>query len=163
LAGERYLYYYHVEHGLDVACLRYANVYGERQNPHGEAGVVAIFLSRLLAGRECTIHGDGGQTRDYVHVSDVARANRAVLGAEGFHTFNVGTGLETSVSSLYEALAAAVGSEAPPVHGPAKPGEQRRSAVDPSRLLTAYDLPRPLDLEAGLSSTAAWFHSQPTP
>ena len=80
LAVERYLYYYHVAYDLDVCCLRYANVYGQRQNPHGEAGVVAIFLDRLLAGQAPTINGDGLQTRDYIHVSDVVRANRAAVG-----------------------------------------------------------------------------------
>src|SRR6185503_17582155 len=102
LAFERYLFFYHVTYGLDVACLRYANVYGERQNPHGEAGVVAIFLNRLLAGRVPTINGDGGQTRDYVHVSDVVRANLAAGGLPGFHIYNVGTGIETDVNELYQ-------------------------------------------------------------
>ena len=157
LAGERYLDYYHLELGIDVACLRFANVYGERQSPHGEAGVVAIFLERLLSGRPCTIHGDGLQTRDYVHVSDVARATVACLGRPGFRVYNVGTGVETSVVDLYRALAAAAGSDEPPRHGPAKPGEQRRSSVDPSRLLSELGLPRPLALTDGLARTTAWF------
>ncbi|MEZ5333394.1 MAG: NAD-dependent epimerase/dehydratase family protein [Thermoanaerobaculia bacterium] len=157
LAGERYLYYFHVEHGLDVTCLRYANVYGERQNPHGEAGVVAIFLQRLLAGEECTIHGDGEQTRDYVHVSDVARANVAALGRPGFRVYNVGTGVETSVNALYDGIARAAGIEREAVHGPAKPGEQRRSCVDASRIRGELGLPDPLALDEGLARTAAWF------
>ena len=85
LAVERYLFVYHVAYGLDATCLRYANVYGERQNPHGEAGVVAIFMNRLLAGRVPTINGPGLQTRDYTHVSDVVRANLAALGRPGFN------------------------------------------------------------------------------
>src|SRR3954452_8099812 len=85
LSFERYLSYSHVAYGLDATCLRYANVYGERQNPHGEAGVVAIFLNRLLAGQRPTINGDGLQTRDYVHVSDVVKANLAAAGLPGFH------------------------------------------------------------------------------
>ena len=97
LSFERYLFYFHVAYGLDATCLRYANVYGERQNPHGEAGVVAIFLSRLLAGQAPTINGEGLQTRDYVHVSDVVRANLLAAGKPGFHIYNVGTGVETSV------------------------------------------------------------------
>jgi UDP-glucose 4-epimerase len=161
LAGERYLYYYHHEHGFDVCCLRYANVYGERQNPHGEAGVVAIFLDRLLAGEPVTVNGDGLQTRDYVHVSDVVRANLAAAhggnGGGGFAVYNVGTGIETSVVDLYRELAAALGSDLPPRHGPAKPGEQRRSSIDASRLRRDLGLAEPLPLGEGLQRTARWF------
>ena len=157
LAGERYLYYFHVEHGLDVTCLRYANVYGERQNPHGEAGVVAIFLKRLLAGETCLINGDGLQTRDYIHVSDVARANVASVGRGGFHILNIGTGVETNVLDLYQALADALGADRPAELAPAKPGEQRRSSIDASAARRALELPDPLKLEAGLARTAHWF------
>ncbi len=160
LAGERYLYYFHREHGLDAVCLRYANVYGERQNPHGEAGVVAIFLDRLLAGEACTIHGDGLQTRDFVHVADVVRANLAVAGRPGFAIYNVGTGVETDVVELYRRIAAAVGADAEPVHGPAQPGEQRRSCVDPARLLADCALPPPAPLAEGLTATARWFRER---
>lgn len=160
LAGERYLYYFHVEHGLDVTCLRYANVYGERQNPHGEAGVVAIFLSRLLDGEPCTIHGDGLQTRDYVHVSDVVRANLAAIDRTGFHVYNVGTGIETDVVALHRELASAVGSDAAPDHGPAKPGEQRRSVIDASAARRDLALPEPISLADGVARTAAWFRQQ---
>jgi UDP-glucose 4-epimerase len=162
LACERYLYYFHREHGVDVTCLRYANVYGERQNPHGEAGVVAIFLDRLLAGNACTINGDGRQTRDYVHVSDVVRANLAALGRPGFHTYNVGTGVETTVLDLYGELARVVDSSLEPRHGPAKPGEQRRSVVDATRLRSELGWSEPLTLAAGLERTARWFANRPT-
>lgn len=161
LAGERYLYYYHHEHGFDVTCLRYANVYGERQNPHGEAGVVAIFLNRLLAGEPVTINGDGLQTRDYVHVSDVVRANLAAAGGQGgepgFRVYNVGTGVETNVVELYEGLAAAVGSDQRAEHGPAKSGEQRRSSVDASRLHRDLEVPEPISLAEGFRRTGRWF------
>ncbi|HEX2254484.1 MAG TPA: NAD-dependent epimerase/dehydratase family protein [Thermoanaerobaculia bacterium] len=165
LAVERYLDFFHREHGLDAVCLRYANVYGERQNPHGEAGVVAIFLDRLLAGEAPTIHGDGLQTRDYVHVSDVVRANLAAArqggggGASvpGFRIYNVGTGVETTVVELYRHLAAAVGSDLVASHGPGKPGEQRRSSVDPSLGRRELGLPEPLGLAEGLARTARWF------
>jgi len=160
LAVERYLYAYHVTHGLDAACLRLANVYGERQSPHGEAGVVAIFLDRLLAGEPPTIDGDGRQTRDYVHVSDVVAAHLALLGQPGFHVYNVGTGVETSVVDLYRELARAVGSGLPPRHGPAKPGEQQRSSVDAARIRRDFALPAPLPLAAGLDRTAAWFRAR---
>lgn len=165
LAVERYLFYYHREQGFDAACLRYANVYGERQNPHGEAGVVAIFLDRLLAGGPATINGDGLQTRDYVHVSDVVRANLAAArGAPGgdprFRVYNVGTGVETSVLELYRRIAEALGLDRPAEHGPAKPGEQRRSSVDPSRARSDLGLPEPLPLADGLARTAAWFRDR---
>jgi UDP-glucose 4-epimerase len=170
LAVERYLYCFHREHGLDAVCLRYANVYGERQSPHGEAGVVAIFLDRLLSGEAPTIHGDGLQTRDYVHVSDVVRANLAAAGTEmagavtpeagggaGFRIYNVGTGIETTVVELYRHLAAALGSDLVARHGPAKPGEQRRSSVDPARGRRELGLPEPMAMAEGLARTARWF------
>ena len=165
LAVERYLYYYAVEKGLGSVALRYANVYGERQNPHGEAGVVAIFLHKLLAGETPTIHGDGLQTRDYVHVSDVARANLAAAemdlapreGSPPFRVFNVGTGVEATVVDVYRHLAAALGVEREAEHGPAKAGEQRRSAVDSAKIREELGLPEPVGLERGLRWTAEWF------
>lgn len=157
LAVERYLYYYHHEYGLDVTCLRYANVYGERQNPFGEAGVVAIFLHKLLAGETPTINGDGLQTRDYVHVGDVVAANLAALGQGGFRIYNVGTGRETSVVEIYGHLTAALGFDRPAEHGPGKPGEQRRSVIDPSRIQAELNVDTPRDLAAGLGDTARWF------
>src|SRR5688572_7626828 len=162
LSFERYLFYFHVAYGLNATCLRYANVYGERQNPHGEAGVVAIFLSRLLAGQNATINGEGLQTRDYTHVSDVVRANVAVLGRPGFHVYNVGTGVETSVVDLYNEIARALETDRPASHGPAKQGEQQRSVVDAGRLRKDFGLPEPLDLSQGLARTAAWFKERHT-
>ncbi len=160
LAVERYLFYYHTAYGLDVGCMRYANVYGERQNPHGEAGVVAIFLNRLLSGEVPTINGDGLQTRDYVHVSDVVKANLAAVGHEGFRTYNVGTGIESSVVDLYQALTGALGLDVEANHGPAAAGEQRRSSIDPSRLHTELDVQTPLALSEGFQRTAAWFEAR---
>lgn len=160
LAFERYLFFYHVTYGLDATCLRYANVYGERQNAHGEAGVVAIFLDRLFAGRGAVINGSGLQTRDYVHVSDVVRANLAAAGRPGFRIYNVGTGAETSVVDLYRELARAVGSSLAAHHGPAKPGEQQRSCVDAGLIRRELGLPAPLPLRDGLARTAAWFRER---
>lgn len=157
LAGERYLFYFHSQYGLNVCCMRYANVYGERQNPHGEAGVVAIFLKKLLAGEVCRINGDGLQTRDYIHVSDVVRANLAAFGQSGFRTYNVGTGIETNVVELYGLLASAVGSELEATHGPGMPGEQRRSSIDSALLRRELEVPDPLTLAEGLALTSAWF------
>jgi UDP-glucose 4-epimerase len=160
LSFEHYLFYYHVTYGLNATCLRYANVYGERQNPHGEAGVVAIFLNRLLAGQVPTINGPGLQTRDYVHVSDVVRANLAAAGRPGFHIYNVGTGIETSVVDLYKEIARAVGTDVQATHGPAKPGEQQRSVVDAGLGRRELGLPEPLPLREGIGRTAAWFRER---
>ncbi|NOZ94062.1 MAG: NAD-dependent epimerase/dehydratase family protein [Acidobacteria bacterium] len=157
LASERYLYYYHHEYGLDATCLRYANVYGPRQNPHGEAGVVAIFLDRLLSGRQPTIHGDGLQTRDYVYVGDVVAANRAAVGLEGYRTFNVGTGVETDVNELYEAIRKALGSPVDAVHGPGMPGEQRRSCISAAKIARELGVEIATPLAEGIQETADWF------
>jgi UDP-glucose 4-epimerase len=160
VAGELYLGVFRQAHGLKVASLRYGNVYGPRQDPHGEAGVVAIFCGRLLEGRPCTINGDGGQTRDYVYVDDVARAN--LLAAErGFDgALNVGTGVETDVNRLYALLARAAGVSAPPQHGPGKPGEQRRSCLDASEAARALGWRPEVGLAEGLARTLAWFRGR---
>jgi len=157
LAVERYLWFYHVEYGLDVTALRYANVYGPRQNPHGEAGVVAIFLDRLLAGVQPVINGDGLQTRDYVYVGDIARANLAALGTTGYRVYNVGTGIETDVVTLYRSLADAVGVSGPPRHGEAKAGEQRRSSICAARLRMELGVTVDTALAQGVPATASWF------
>lgn len=135
-AVELYLAYYARVHGLDYVALRFANVFGPRQDPHGEAGVVAIFCQRMLAGQPLTVFGDGGQTRDYVYVGDVARANllaaSAALppaGALDARSYNVGTTTETSVLALASTLMEATGVRVPIEHAPARPGEQRRSAI----------------------------------
>ncbi|MEM6456674.1 MAG: NAD-dependent epimerase/dehydratase family protein [Acidobacteriota bacterium] len=161
LAVERYLYVYHQTYGLDAISLRYANVYGARQNPHGEAGVIAIFLDRLLNGESPRINGDGLQTRDYVHVADVVTANRAALNRTGHHVYNVGTGRETSVMQLCESLRQGLGGTVPePIFGPGKAGEQRRSCVDPRRGQRDLQLPDPLDLTDGLARTIDWFRTR---
>jgi len=157
---ERYLYYFHVQYGLHACALRYANVYGPRQNPHGEAGVVAIFLDRLLSDREVVINGDGRQTRDYVFVGDVVAANQAVLGRQGFHIYNVGTSRETDVVELYTHLAKAVGVNRAASHGPAKAGEQVRSVITSSLLAREIGIEPKVRLEDGLRETTDWFASR---
>jgi UDP-glucose 4-epimerase len=158
LAGERYLHFYNVQYGLSYAVLRYANVYGPRQDPHGEAGVVAIFCANLLAGKTSTINGTGEQTRDYVYVGDVARANVLALENEvPSGAYNVGTAVETSVNRLYELLLEASGKELPPEHGPAKPGEQLRSSVDPMKAGRILGWRPEVDLSAGLRETLRYF------
>ncbi|MGH9156890.1 MAG: NAD-dependent epimerase/dehydratase family protein [Acidimicrobiales bacterium] len=131
-AGD-YLIAYRELHQLECTLLALANVYGPRQDPHGEAGVVAIFAGRLLGGQPCTIFGDGEQTRDFVYVDDVVDA--FVRGAErgGGLVLNVGTGVEVSVNLLYDTMAAAAGVTEPATYAPPRPGELARSALDPGR------------------------------
>ncbi len=161
-ASELYLRVYQAAHGIPFAALRYANVYGPRQDPHGEAGVVAIFSGRLLERKPCTIYGDGTQTRDYVYVGDVARAN--LLAAEkGFAgALNVGTGVETDVNDLYARLARAADVDVAPVHGPAKPGEQKRSCIDPSAARAALGWAPEVQLDEGLLRTLRFFQAKPS-
>ncbi|MDP9425072.1 MAG: SDR family oxidoreductase [Actinomycetota bacterium] len=158
LAGERYLHYYRAQHGLPYAALRYANVYGPRQDPHGEAGVVAIFSGNLAEGQPSTIFGTGEQTRDYVYVGDVARAN--VLALEGDApdgAYNTGTGIETSVTELYERMRRLSGRDVAAERGPAKPGEQSRSSVDPTKAARELGWKPETDLASGLERTLRFF------
>lgn len=157
LASERYLYFYHSEYGLDATCLRYANVYGPRQNPHGEAGVVAIFSRKLLDGDTAVINGDGLQTRDYVYVDDVVRANIATLGRPGFAVYNVGTGAETDVNTLFDHIAEAADFDGAPTHGPAAAGEQRRSCISSERLLEELSVAIDTPISQAIPITVDWF------
>jgi UDP-glucose 4-epimerase len=164
LSSEYYLAYYARIHGLETVALRFANVYGPRQNPHGEAGVVAIFCSRLLEGRPLTVFGDGRQTRDYVFVKDVARAHVAAAavalppaGRLDARAFNIGTGIETSVTDLAAALATAAGRPASLEHAPARPGEQLRSSVVAGKAAALLGWQPQVSLVDGLRETVAWF------
>ena len=160
-AGTDYLETYRALHGLESVSLALANVYGPRQDPHGEAGVVAIFAGKLLGGEPCTIFGDGDQTRDYVYVDDVVEA--FVSGAEkGSGLVNIGTGVETSVNDLFGAMARAVGKGAVPAYAPARAGELDRSALNPSHAATEIGwIPR-VDLEAGAARVLAWWSENHT-
>ncbi len=160
LATEQYLFYYHAVFGLDAVCLRYANVYGPRQNPEGEAGVVAIFANRLLRGAEPVINGDGKQTRDYVFVADVVRANMLASHQKGFQVFNVGTGREADVNQLFRVIRSASGSTCPERHGEAKKGEQRRSVLDHARLTAVTGWTPAVALEQGLETTVEYFRTK---
>jgi len=157
LATEAYLFFYKVQYGVDYVALRYANVYGPRQDPHGEAGVVAIFCGRMLGSMPSTIFGDGEQTRDYIFVGDVARANVAALGAKASDAFNIGTGVETSVNQLYRSLASAAGLKTPPSYAPARPGEQRRSVISPARAGQVLGWRPEVTLDDGLERTFKFF------
>ena len=157
LAVEKYLFYYHKIHGVQYTSLRYANVYGPRQNAYGEAGVVAIFTHKLLAGGQPIINGDGKQTRDYVYVGDVVKANMLALNCDTPAIFNVGTGVETDVNGLFAMLRDLAGSASEGKHGPAKKGEQRRSVIDSSSLLNTFGWKPAVTLEEGLRRTVKYF------
>ncbi|MFN2566772.1 MAG: NAD-dependent epimerase/dehydratase family protein [Gemmatimonadaceae bacterium] len=164
LSVEHYLAYYGRVHGLDSVVLRFGNVYGPRQDPHGEAGVVAIFCGRLLDGRPLTVFGDGRQTRDYIYVGDVAdafvTAAAATLSAPerlDARAFNVGTGVETSVIELAEMLRRAAGGQAPIEFAPKRPGELARSVLAPEKAAEQLGWRAVMPLERGLAETYAWF------
>lgn len=154
--GEMYLDYYHDVHGMKTTALRYSNVYGPRQNPFGEAGVIAIFIEKMLHNREYVINGDGSHTRDYVHVSDVAQANLLVTesGIEG--VYNVSTGLETSVNDIVSLLGASIESHSIRINGPEKPGDLKRNVCSPEAL-RKHGWDWSIDLQHGIKETVDWF------
>jgi UDP-glucose 4-epimerase len=163
LSIEKYLHYYRVVHGFRVQVLRYANVYGPRQNGLGEAGVVAIFAEAILGGRTPKIRGDGEQTRDYVFVADVVETAARALAGERDGTWNVGTGVETSVRRLFELLARALDYRGTPEHVPPVPGEQRRSVLDGSAAREELGVPPWTTVERGLERTAEAFRRERIP
>ena len=153
-----YLVAYRSLHGLEFTALALANVYGPRQDPHGEAGVVAIFAGRLLAGEPCTVFGDGLQTRDFVYVDDVVDAFVRAADRGSGVLCNIGTAVETSVLHLYEVMAAAAGRpDAAPVHAPARPGELARSALDPARARIHLGWAPWTTLEEGTAAVLRYF------
>lgn len=158
--GEHYLYFYNVEYRIPYVALRYANIYGPRQDPHGEAGVVAIFTLRLLAGEQPIINGDGKQTRDYVFVGDVARANLTALQTDYIGPINIGTGSETDVNQLFGYLRQLTGVPAPEMHGPAKSGEQRRSVLAWGRARQLLGWQPEMNIEEGLRRTVEYFRTR---
>jgi UDP-glucose 4-epimerase len=152
-----YLHVYRELHALEFTSLAMANIYGPRQDPHGEAGVVAIFAGLLLEGTQCTIFGDGNQTRDFVYVDDAVDAFvRAADRGSGL-LCNIGTGVETSVNELYQAMAAAAGVTEPAVHGQARPGELARSCLDPGRARMHLGWEPWTDLSGGVTDVLAYF------
>jgi UDP-glucose 4-epimerase len=157
---ELYLHFYRVQYGLEYTALRYSNVYGPRQDPHGEAGVVAIFCTRLLRGQTAVINGDGEQTRDYVYVGDVVRANvEALTRGEGMG-INVGTGFETDVNTLFRTLRDLSGSRQEEIHGPAMAGEQKRSVIENRLAFDELGWYPNVSLDDGLALTLAYFREK---
>lgn len=160
LCGEHYLSYFQRTSGIQVVSLRYANVYGPRQDPEGEAGVISIFLQKMLNNEQPIINGNGRQTRDFIFVDDVAEANLAAMGQDSSGVYNVGTGVETSINELFRILAGLTGSTCKEVHGPAKPGEQTRSVIDPARMRQELNWEPKVDLSEGLKRTVAYFREK---
>jgi UDP-glucose 4-epimerase len=160
LASEKYLHFYQVQYGLTYVAFRYGNVYGPRQNPHGEAGVIAIFAEKFLRGEQPSITGDGRQTRDYVYIGDVTEANLAAAASDYSGPLNIGMGREVDVVTLFHVLREACGSRVPDKHVPARPGEQRRSSVDPSRAAEVLGWRPKTSLEEGIRRTVEYFRGR---
>jgi UDP-glucose 4-epimerase len=160
LSIEKYLFFYKNEYGLNYTILRYANVYGPRQNPFGEAGVVAIFTSKLLKNENPIINGEGKQTRDYVFVEDVVKANLITLNSNSSDIYNVGTNVETSVNELFTKLNDIAGGKAIEKHGPAPKGEQARSVITSEKLLKKFNWKPSIHIEEGLRKTFDYFKSK---
>jgi UDP-glucose 4-epimerase len=159
LCGEQYLEYFRRAGGPAFVALRYANVYGPRQDPHGEAGVVAIFAGKLLRREAPVIFGDGTQTRDYVYVKDVARSNLNALERRAEGIINIGTGIETDVNTLASMMCGLTGFEGRPRYLPARAGEQQRSSVDPAHAENTLGWRPDVTLEQGLRETVEFFRA----
>ena len=160
LAGGLYLETYSHLYAIKGTTLALANVYGPRQDPHGEAGVVAIFAGKLLDGDPCTIYGTGNQTRDFVYVDDVASAFVASVERGDGHLLNVGTGVETSIQDLYKEMALAVGVDSEPEKGKERPGELERSSLDSSLAKSVIGWEPQINLREGVENTLEWFRSK---
>ena len=158
--GEMYIEFVARTTGIDYTVLRYANAYGPRQDPYGEAGVVAIFTGRMLTGQPCTIDGDGEQQKDYLYVADIARANVLALDKASGVAMNIGTGRGTSVNQIFRALQAATGSTVPPEFGPPRPGDVRNIWLDSSRARELLSWDPQVALEDGIRATVDWFRTQ---
>lgn len=160
MSVELYMHYYRVQYGLEYTALRYANVYGPRQDPHGEAGVVAIFAERLLRNQTAIVNGDGEQTRDFVYVGDVVRANKAAIARGNGMSINIGTGVETNINTVFRVLRDLSGSRQEEIHGTGMQGEQRRSCLE--NLMASIELgwyPE-TPLEEGLARTLDFFREK---
>lgn len=160
LVGEAYIHLVHRTAGLDYTVFRYGNVFGPRQDPQGEAGVVAIFTGRMLSRQQCTIDGDGEQRKDYLHVSDVARANLLALERGPGLVCNIGTGEGLSVNAIFRALEVATGNAVPPRHGPPRPGDVRDFWLDCRRALSVLGWRPLISFQEGILDTVASFGAE---
>ena len=159
LVVENYLHFYKKEYGLDYLILRFANVYGPRQNSKGEGGVVAIFCAKLLDGSHPVVNGDGKQTRDFIFVDDIIKANILGLNKNESGVFNIGTGVETDINTVFEKLKEMFGSKVQETHGPGKAGEQKRSCLNCAKAEEELGWTAKYNLENGLKDTLLWFKS----
>ncbi len=159
LVAEEYIRYFERTRGLSCCTLALANIYGPRQNPFGEAGVVAIFIGRILAGEECTIFGDGGQTRDFVYVDDVVDAYRSALSKGEGEFMNIGTGVQTSVNELYEGIADIMEWEVAASYAPPREGELDHIALDAARADRILGWKPRVSLQDGLTRTVDWYRN----
>ncbi len=157
LTCEKYLYYYRCNFGLDYISLRYSNVYGPRQNPFGEAGVVAVFAHRLITGEQPVINGDGQQTRDFVYIDDVVKANMKALEIGDSGEFNISTATETSVNELFNNFIEISGKKLDAFYGPAKKGEQQRSCLSYKKAKDILGWTPSVPISEGLKNTVKWF------
>ena len=160
LCAENYLSFFNDQYGLSTTVLRYSNVFGPHQNPHGEAGVIAIFCQKLVKSQKPVICGDGEQTRDFISVRDVVQANLIALDPKCIGAFNVGTGKETSVNSLTECLLGISGKTISAIYGSARNGEQRRSVIDYKNFHESFGWKPEVSLEQGLIETYDFFQKQ---
>jgi UDP-glucose 4-epimerase len=164
MVTEHYLRFYKAQHGIDYTILRYGNVYGPRQDPNGEAGVIAIFASRFLRGEGIRIDSDGEQTRDYIYVADVVRANIAALTKGSGESYVIGAGKTISVNALYRALVAATGFEAPVTSAPRRAGDTREIYFNPAKAASELDWHAEVSLRDGMQATIDFFREhQKTP
>ncbi|MDP4115341.1 MAG: NAD-dependent epimerase/dehydratase family protein [Bacteroidota bacterium] len=157
MSVEKYIYFYNKQYNLKYSILRYANIYGPRQNPFGEAGVVAIFTTKFLNKEQPIINGPGTQTRDYVFVGDVVKANLTVLNDEDDTIYNVGTGIETDVNQIFHILNDATGANLEEKHGPALPGEQLRSVITSDKLFGKFGFRPSIKMKEGLETTLNYY------
>lgn len=160
LTNEKFLFYYNQVYNLDYTILRYANVFGSRQNPQGEAGVVAIFINKMLRGEQPIINGDGLYTRDYVHISDVVAANILSLDDNKPNIYNIGTGIETTTNEIFRTIKNSINADCPEVHGEAKKGEQRRSCISYKKIKQELNWEPKVSLEQGIKETVDFFRSK---
>jgi UDP-glucose 4-epimerase len=160
LTNEKFLFYYNQVYNLDYTILRYANVFGSRQNPQGEAGVVAIFINKMLRGDQPIINGDGLYTRDYVHISDVVAANILSLDDNKPNIYNIGTGIETTTNEIFRTIKNSINADCPEVHGEAKKGEQRRSCISYKKIKQELNWEPKVSLEQGIKETVDFFRSK---
>ena len=160
LCGEAYCHAYAKAYGLSTVALRFANVFGPRQNPEGEAGVVAIFTQKMLQGEQPLINGNGMQTRDYVYIEDVMESIMRCTNQDVTGIYNVGTGQETTVNEIFAELKALTNSGCKEIHGPAKKGELERSALDAGKLNKDTGWEAAVSLAEGLRETVRFFREQ---